>query len=325
MKFLIIGYGSIGRRHFRNLLSMGEQDILFYRTHQSTLDDNELADFIVETDLKAALDHKPDAVIIANPSAYHLDAAIPAAREGCHILLEKPISHSMQRVEDFSQLVQKNGVKVLVGFQFRFHPNLLKIKEILEDNKIGRVLSYRSHWGEYLPAWHPWENYRHSYAARKELGGGVLLTLCHNYDYLRWLFGEAQIHSTLLGYNSDLGIEVEDTAEIGLISDDDIIGSLHLNFTQMPVKNILDIVGTKGSIHWDYYKNQVDLYTFNNEGEVKTISYFVPDDFDRNDLFIQEMEHFIDVINGQAEPRCSLDDGIKALELSVQAKVKGAR
>jgi len=325
MKFLIIGYGSIGRRHFRNLLSMGEQDILFYRTHQSTLDDNELADFIVETDLKAALDHKPDAVIIANPSAYHLDAAIPAAREGCHILLEKPISHSMQRVEDFSQLVQKNGVKVLVGFQFRFHPNLLKIKEILEDNKIGRVLSYRSHWGEYLPAWHPWENYRHSYAARKELGGGVLLTLCHNYDYLRWLFGEAQIHSTLLGYNSDLGIEVEDTAEIGLISDDDIIGSLHLNFTQMPVKNILDIVGTKGSIHWDYYRNQVDLYTFNNEGEVKTISYFVPDDFDRNDLFIQEMEHFIDVINGQAEPRCSLDDGIKALELSVQAKVKGAR
>lgn len=325
MKFLIIGYGSIGRRHFRNLLSMGEQDILFYRTHQSTLDDNELADFIVETDLKAALDHKPDAVIIANPSAYHLDAAIPAAREGCHILLEKPISHSMQRVEDFSQLVQKNGIKVLVGFQFRFHPNLLKIKEILEDNKIGRVLSYRSHWGEYLPAWHPWENYRHSYAARKELGGGVLLTLCHNYDYLRWLFGEAQIHSTLLGYNSDLGIEVEDTAEIGLISDDDIIGSLHLNFTQMPVKNILDIVGTKGSIHWDYYRNQVDLYTFNNEGEVKTISYFVPDDFDRNDLFIQEMEHFIDVINGQAEPRCSLDDGIKALELSVQAKVKGAR
>ena len=325
MKFLIIGYGSIGRRHFRNLLSMGEQDILFYRTHQSTLEDNELADFIVETDLKAALDHKPDAVIIANPSAYHLDAAIPAAREGCHILLEKPISHSMQRVEDFSQLVQKNGVKVLVGFQFRFHPNLLKIKEILEDNKIGRVLSYRSHWGEYLPAWHPWENYRHSYAARKDLGGGVLLTLCHNYDYLRWLFGEAQIHSTLLGYNSDLGIEVEDTAEIGLISDDDIIGSLHLNFTQMPVKNILDIVGTKGSIHWDYYKNQVDLYTFNNEGEVKTISYFVPDDFDRNDLFIEEMEHFIEVINGQAEPRCSLDDGIKALELSVQAKVKGAR
>ena len=325
MKFLIIGYGSIGRRHFRNLLSMGEQDILFYRTHQSTLDDNELADFIVETDLKAALDHKPDAVIIANPSAYHLDVAIPAAREGCHILLEKPISHSMQRVEDFSQLVQKNGIKVLVGFQFRFHPNLLKIKELLEDNKIGRVLSYRSHWGEYLPAWHPWENYRHSYAARKELGGGVLLTLCHNYDYLRWLFGEAQIHSTLLGYNSDLGIEVEDTAEIGLISDDDIIGSLHLNFTQMPVKNILDIVGTKGSIHWDYYKNQVDLYTFNNEGEVKTISYFVPDDFDRNDLFIEEMEHFIEVINGQAEPRCSLDDGIKALELSVQAKVKGAR
>jgi predicted dehydrogenase len=93
----------------------------------------------------------------------------------------------------------------------------------------------------------------------------------------------------------------------------------------LPGKHILDIVGTKGSIHWNYYKNQVDLCTFNEEGEVKTISYSAPDGFDRNDLFIEEMEHFIKVINGQEEPVCSLDDGIKALELSVQAKVKGAR
>ena len=325
MKFLIVGYGSIGRRHFRNLLALGERDILFCRTHQSTLKNDELEGFPVETDLDVALEHQPDAIIIANPSAYHLDAAIPAARQGCHILMEKPISHSMQRVEEFSQLVQKNGVKLLVGFQFRFHPNLLKIKELLENNKIGRVLSYRSHWGEYLPAWHPWEDYRHSYAARKELGGGVLLTLCHNFDYLRWLFGETQIHSALLGFNSDLGIDVEDTADIGLKSNGDIIGSLHLNFTQLPGKHMLDIVGTKGSIHWDYYENQVDLYTFNEEGEVNTVSYSAPDEFDRNDLFIEEMEHFINVINGHADPVCSLDDGIKALELSVQAKVKGAR
>jgi len=325
MKFLIVGFGSIGRRHFQNLLKLGEKDILFYRTHKSTLDDNVLADYQVETDLESALAQRPDAVIIANPSAYHLDAAIPAARQGCHILMEKPISHSMQRVEEFSQLVQENGAKLLVGFQFRFHPNLLKIQELLEENKIGRVLSYRSHWGEYLPAWHPWEDYKQSYAARKELGGGVLLTLCHNFDYLRWLFGEAQIHSSLLGHNSDLGIEVEDTADIGLISNGDIIGSLHLNFTQLPGKHILDIVGTKGSIHWNYYKNQVDLYTFSEEGEVNTISFSAPDEFDRNDLFIEEMEHFINVINGQEEPVCSLDDGIKALELSVQAKVKGAR
>src|SRR4030042_4849275 len=95
MKFLIAGFGSIGRRHFRNLLELGERDILFYRTHRSTLADDELAGFPVETDLRAALAYKPEAVIIANPTALHLDVAIPAARCGCHLLLEKPISHSM--------------------------------------------------------------------------------------------------------------------------------------------------------------------------------------------------------------------------------------
>lgn len=325
MKFLIVGFGSIGRRHFQNLLTLGEKDILFYRTHQSTLEDTELADYQVMNDLESALAQEPDAVIIANPSAYHLDAAIPAARQGCHILLEKPISHSMKRVDEFSKVVQKSGSRVLVGFQFRYHPNLIKIKELLESQKIGRVLSFRSHWGEYLPSWHPWEDYRESYAARNDLGGGVLLTLCHNFDYLRWLLGETQVHSALLGYNSGLGIEVEDTADVSLVCDQEVHGSLHLNFTQLPGKHYLEIIGNKGSIFWDYYQEQVDLYTFDPAGEVKKEIFSTPYGFDRNDLFIEEMKHFIDVTKGNVEPVCSLRDGIKALELSVQAKVKGAR
>lgn len=325
MKILLVGFGSIGRRHFQNLVTLGEKDILFYRTNNSTLDDTALADYQVETDLDSALKQDPDAVIIANPSAYHLDAAIPAARQGCHILLEKPISHSMQRVEEFSRIVQESGSRVLVGFQFRFHPNLILIKELLEEQKIGRVLSFRSHWGEYLPGWHPWEDYRDSYAARKNLGGGVLLTLCHNFDYIRWLFGETQVHAALLGYNSGLGIDVEDTADISLVCDHEIQGSLHLNFTQKPGKHILEIIGSKGSIFWDYYLNQVDLYTDDVTSGSITETFTTPDGFDRNDLFIQEMRHFIDVIHENVDPICSLADGIKALELSVQAKVRGAR
>lgn len=304
---------------------MGERDVLFYRTHKSTLEDLELVDYQVETDLESALAQKPVAVIIANPSAYHLDAAIPAAKQGCHILLEKPISHSMQRVDEFSKIVKESGSRVLVGFQFRYHPNLKKIKELLEAQKIGRVLSFRSHWGEYLPGWHPWEDYRNSYAAKKDLGGGVLLTLCHNFDYLRWLLGDMQVHASLLGYNSGLGIEVEDTADISLICEQEIHGNLHLNFVQKPGKHYLEIIGSKGSIVWDYYKNQVDLITFEAAGEVKSNSYSTPEGFDRNDLFIEEMKHFIDVANGNTAPLCSLEDGIKALELSIQAKVKGAR
>ena len=100
MKFLIAGLGSIGRRHFRNLRALGENDIVLLRSHKATLPDDELAGFPVETDVATALkNHRPDAVIVANPTAFHLDIAIPATEAGCHILLEKPISGSLERVD----------------------------------------------------------------------------------------------------------------------------------------------------------------------------------------------------------------------------------
>src|SRR5215211_1230100 len=123
MKFLIVGLGSIGRRHFRNLIALGEKDIILLRTRKSTLPDDELAGYPVETDLQQALKkHRPEAVIVANPTSMHLDVAIPAAEVGCHILLEKPVSHSLDRLEDLQNAAQKSGSRILVGFQFRYHP-----------------------------------------------------------------------------------------------------------------------------------------------------------------------------------------------------------
>src|SRR5688500_2964529 len=117
MKILIAGLGSVGRRHLRNLIALGEKDIVLLRSHQSTLSDDELAGFPVETDLAASLKkHKPDAVIVANPTALHMDIAIPAAQAGCHILLEKPISDSMDLVDELQKAAQKSGSRILVGF-----------------------------------------------------------------------------------------------------------------------------------------------------------------------------------------------------------------
>jgi predicted dehydrogenase len=179
MKILIAGLGSIGRRHLRNLQALGVQlpNILLYRTGRSTLPDEELAGFQVETDLAIALAHKPSAVIVSNPTALHMDVAIPAAQAGCHLLIEKPISHSDQRVDELLAAVQKSGSRVLVGYHFRHHPGLQQVKSLLEQHEIGRPLSFHAHWGEYLPGWHPWEDYRQGYSARNTLGGGVILTL----------------------------------------------------------------------------------------------------------------------------------------------------
>ena len=316
MKFLIAGLGSIGRRHLRNLLSLGERDILLYRTHRSTLPDDELDAFPVETDLQAALAQEPDAVIVSNPTSVHLEVAIPAAEAGCHLLIEKPISHSMDGVEKLSAAVQRSGSQVLVGYQFRFHPGLRKVAGLLEASAIGRPLSVRVHWGEYLPGWHPWEDYRQGYSARSELGGGVILTLSHPLDYLRWLVGEVESVWAFARQLSDLALDVEDTAEIGLQFADGVTGSVHLDYNQRPSEHYLEIIGTQGALRWDSAAGAVRWQRADNTTE----EYPVPPDFERNHLFMGEMRHFIQVAKGETESLCTLGDGIQALRLAEAAR-----
>ena len=170
-KFLIAGLGSIGRRHFRNLIALGEKDIILLRSHHATLPDDELSGYPIETDLPTALKkYKPEAVIVANPTALHFDIAIPAAQAGCSILVEKPISHNLDRADELERAAEKGGGRLLVGFQFRFHPGLIRTKQLITDGEIGRVISANVHFGEYLPDWHPWEDYRKGYAARADMG-----------------------------------------------------------------------------------------------------------------------------------------------------------
>ncbi len=316
MKTLIAGFGSIGRRHFRNLLALGEDDILFLRSHRSTLEDEEIADFPVETDLQAALAHEPDAVIVSNPTALHLDVAIPAAELGCHLLLEKPISHSMRRLDLLRDAVERGGGRVLVGFQYRYHPQLRQIAASLAGGAIGRPVAARVHWGEYLPAWHPWEDYREGYSARKDLGGGVILTLSHPLDYLRWLLGDVTALWAFTGQAEALEIEVESHAEIGLEFANGVLASVHLDYIQRPHTHRLEIVGTGGTIRWDYLHGDLRIF---RASEGRWQSHPLPDDFERNDLFREEMAHFLAVARGEEVPRCTLEDGIWAQKLAMAA------
>ncbi len=256
MKILIAGLGSIGRRHLRNLLTLGESDLVLFRSRNNQETDGELTGFPVETNLEAALAHGPQAVVISNPTALHLDVAIPAAQAGCHLLLEKPISHTLDRLPELQAALEENHSQALIGYHFRFHPGLERLKDHLESGVIGRPISVRAHWGEYLPGWHPWEDYRQGYSARSDLGGGVILTLSHPLDYLRWLFGDVQSVWAFSGKLSDLELQVEDTAEIGLRFTTGMLGSLHLDYNQQPASHHLEIIGTRwndamGKYQWD--------------------------------------------------------------------------
>lgn len=314
MKYLIAGLGSVGRRHMRNLISLGETDIVLLRTHKATLPDDELANFPVETNIDEAIKkHKPDAVIVSNPTSLHLDIAIPAAQASCAILLEKPISDSMQRIDELSSAVKKSGAKVLVAFQFRFHPSLTKAKELISSGAIGRIISANVHFGEYLPAWHPWEDYRISYAARKDMGGGVVATQCHSLDYLPWLVGDKV--ESVFGYTaklSDLEIDVEDTAKIALRFANGALGSLHLDFNQQPPEHHFTIVGTHGTIKWNLADGAVRIYrTDKNEWDV----FSLPSDWERNVMFLEQTKHFVDIVKGKANPSCTLEDGIQVMKV----------
>jgi predicted dehydrogenase len=316
MKFLIAGFGSIGRRHLRNLRSLGEKDILFYRTGHSQLAAEELQGIVVESDLAAALAHKPDAVIVANPTALHLNVAIPAAEIGCHLLMEKPISHSTERIDQLEAAMQASGSRVLVGFQYRFHPGLHKAAELLTSGELGKPLSARAHWGEYLPGWHPWEDYRKGYSARGELGGGVVLTLSHPFDYLRWMLGDVDSVWASTARSGQLDIEVEDQAEIGLVFSNGSLGSVHLNFLQRPGAHWLEVQCANGALNLDFVSGLLKISHSTVGGEQE---FPAPVGFERNDLFFSQMRHFIDLVSGRAEPLCTLSDGRKALELALAA------
>jgi len=314
MRFLIAGFGSIGRRHFRNLRALGERDLLFYRTGLSQLSNEELVGVPVETDLEAALAHKPDAVIVANPTALHLDVAIPAAQAGCHLLLEKPLSHNLERVIELEKAVKTRGSRVLMGFQYRFHPGLQKASELIAQGELGRPLSARAHWGEYLPGWHPWEDYRQSYSARSELGGGVVLTLSHPFDYLVWLLGKADAVWTSIVRSGELDIEVEDQAEVGLEFSSGALGSVHLDYLQQPASHWLEVVCTKGTLRLDFNSGLLKISRALTGGEQE---FLPPAGFERNDLFLAQMRHFLEVVKDKAAPLCTLAEGRNALELAL--------
>ena len=171
----------------------------------------------------------------------------------------------------------------------------------------------RSHWGEYLPNWHPWEDYRESYAARDDLGGGVVRTLSHPLDYMRWLFGDVQSVNAKVGKLSDLELcEVEDMGEIGLHFESGVFATVQVNYFQQPPQHTLEIFGTEGTMRWDNGDGAASVWTV----ATKVWERFeMSPGFDRNDLFLAEMQHFINITRGLESSQCNLRDGLAVQNL----------
>lgn len=334
MRVLFCGLGGIGQRHLRNLRSLvseSELEVHAYRVlgrneklrddlsidpDRSIIEDYKI---LVHTDLQLALAAKPEIVFICNPSSLHTNIALQAAKSGAHLFIEKPVSNTLNGIGNLINIVNSLELVCYVGYNFRFHPALIRIKELLQQRYFGKILSVRSEIGEYLPNWHRYEDYRSMYASRSDLGGGVVLSQIHEMDLLFWYFGMPESIYTLGGKLSHLEIDVEDTAT-SLMKYSGSFGNfsvaLHQDYLQQPPVRTFKVVGDSGIAQVDLIRNNLVIHDANGE----IVEHSNGNDFKRNDMFLAQMKHFLETVSGQTNPKVNLYDGIQSLRIALAAK-----
>jgi len=272
--------------------------------------------------LDEALSQNPDIALICTPTSLHIPAAMAAARKGCHLFIEKPLSHTMEGVDELIEIVAQKKLISLVGCNMRFHPGLMKVKMLLEAEAIGRVIAARIEAGQYLPDWHPSENYRKGYSAKSNLGGGVILDAIHEIDYIRWMLGEVESIACFSGRVSKLEIETEDTAAIIMRFISGTIGEVHLDYIQRVYSRTCHIIGDEGTIRWDYNTGEVRYYS----AETKEWQIFKnPPGWIPNQMYLDELSHFLRCINGEEQPTLDIIQGELVLKIALAAKASAEK
>lgn len=322
LRFLIIGCGSIGKRHLSNIITLKAGEVLVYDIRADRLSEISSC-FNVKTflDLEDAWKEKPNIAFITLPTSLHIPFSLKAAEHGCHLFIEKPLSDSLEGVDELLHIVQERNLLTLIGCNMRFHPGLAAVKKLIEQEMIGKVLSARVSVGHYLPDWHPWEDYREGYSARRDLGGGIILDAIHELDYIRWMLGEVEAVVCFAGKLSDLEIETEDTAEVLLRFQSGAIGEVHMDYIQRIYNRSCHIIGDQGTITWDEEMGNVKWYSVKT-GEWQVIPD--PPGWEFNQMYLNELSHFLRCISGREKPALDVFEGKRVLEIAMAAKSSAA-
>ncbi len=322
MKFLIAGCGSIGGRHARNLKELGIEEFILCdidEERQKRVCQRLEGCSVTLTDrFEDALKECPDAAVIATPSSMHLEMALLAARNNVNLFVEKPLSHTLESVDELIRTVSRNRLVAMMGMCYRFHPVFIKLKSLLERETIGRLYHVNYHGGHYLPDWHPDQDYRKEYAARKELGGGVVLTSIHGLDNIRWLFGEVVELKAFVDKVSELEMDVEDMALGVMKTDRGVYINWQTDFLERTPIHRIFVSGEKGIVRADIIKGMVGVYHV-DQGGWKSLT--IP--YDVNTMYLKEMEHFIGCIETGESPATDIMEGYRTLKLALNIKEDG--
>ncbi len=321
-RFLVLGCGSIGRRHMRNLLDLGAEIVAYDEdAGQRARAAAELGVPVVES-LEQGWAAGVQVALICVPTHLHIGLALEAARRGLDFFVEKPVADRFDGLEELLALVREKQLITLVGCNMRFHPTLGKVRELVRSDAIGRVVAARVEAGQYLPDWRPATDYRQSYSASRAQGGGVILdSAVHEIDYLLWLLGDVERVSCFCGRISSLEIDTEDTAEILLRFAGGAIAEIHVDYVQRSYSRNCELIGEAGSIRWDYLSGEVRWYSAR---DAAWHTFPGPADLNPNIMYVEEMRHFLECLESRAQSTASVSAAVRVLEVALAAKRSAA-
>jgi predicted dehydrogenase len=313
LKILLVGLGSIGARHLRNLLHLGYKQVSVI-SRAGVLPEEFSFLPVYQTISDALASSSFDAAFICTPTSFHV-ASVEALLEAKipNIYIEKPVSHSFDGIDKLLALAASGKNNIVVGYDLHFDPGIQKVKQLLAENVIGKVVSVNAQVGQYLPGWRPNEDYRLGMSANKETGGGVMLDLIHEFDYLLWLIGPVETVTCQYTNSGALEIETEDVADVLLRFSNGATGTIHLDYLQQKLVRNCIITGYDGTITWNLAEGKVSwINKKNGQGE------FEFKGFERNDRFIEIIKAFLANKNDSRLTR--LQDGLESLRLVLAAK-----
>ena len=309
---LVVGCGSIGRRHLQNLAA---REIRGLRAFDP--DPERLA--VIERELRVttSLDideayQGVDMAVICSPPASHIDQGLDAIARGCHVLIEKPLAADLDGVSTLIAAADAQmGQTVMVAANFRFDPAVRHARSLIQAGAVGEVRSVRLQFGQYLPEWHPSEDYRQGYSASRRLGGGVILDRIHEIDLMRWLLGEPVSVYCAGGKLSDLEIETEDVGEMILRFQSGAVGSIHVDYLRGEYDCSGEAVAAGGVAMWTFQDHTVRWKP--PGGALQSLEF---PDATVNTMYEAQLDHFVRCIEGLDQPDTTLENGVANLRVA---------
>ena len=318
MKALFLGLGGVGQRHLRNLLALRPQakigavrhlnrtfEVGFDMQADPAADINRKYDIELLPGLEAAAAWKPDLAVVASPTSAHMEQTAFLVEHGIPVLLEKPIAAEWAGVSELVELSRRKKTPVMVGYMMRFHPGVQRLLQKTTERCLGNLHAAHFELGSYMPSWHNYEKYSDFYAGRSDLGGGAVLSEIHEIELMHAMFGLPQRLWSLGGKLSGLDIDVEDTVRVLLdyrVDESPLPVTLGMSFVQQPMGRSITLWGEGGKLHWDMM-TQTLTHWDDAAGEPELFEFA---DFERNQMFVSELEHFLACLENGEEPLTSL-------------------